>query len=286
LQKQVICPVTVRQPTSPPSSKRIIVQRPTTAHPSPGGYDFHRSMFVVCLTMVFPGVIRIGVNRQPKGGAMKAIHRLIEEQVGRWEILRREKPEARRMPVITISREPGSGGKLVARAVADRLGLDLFDQEVINAMAKDADTSTRVIRTLDEKSVSMIDDWVTAAISQRHLWPDELSRVLMRVIGTIGRHGKAVIVGRGANFVLPPEARFRVRIIAPQDQRISRVAETYGLSQEEAKTRVLRTESDRRAFVRKYFHSDIRDPLNYDMILNSGTLSIESCADAICNVLA
>lgn len=216
---------------------------------------------------------------------MRSIHQLIEEQVGRWEILRKEKPEARHMPVITISREPGSGGKLVARAVADRLKLDLFDQEVINAMAKNADTTTRVIRTLDEKSVSMINDWVSAAISQRHLWPDEFSKILMRVIGAIGRHGKAVILGRGANFVLPPEARFRVRVIAPLDRRISRVAEAHGLSREEAKTRVLRTEADRRAFVRKYFYSDIRDPIYYDMVLNTGTLSIESAAAAICAVV-
>lgn len=216
---------------------------------------------------------------------MKTIHRLIEEQVGRWEALRRKPPEVRQMPVVTISREPGSGGRPIAEAVADKLGFDLFDQEIINAMAKNADTTTRVIRTLDEKSVSMIDDWVSAAISQRHLWPDELSRVLMRVIGTIARHGRAVIIGRGANFVLPPEARFRVRIIAPLDRRISRVAETYGVSREEAKSRVLRTESDRRAFVRKYFHSDIRDPRNYDMVLNTGTLSVASCAAAICTAL-
>ena len=64
----------------------------------------------------------------------------------------------------------------------------------------------------------LIEDWVSAAISERHLWPDEVSRLLMRVIGAIGRHGKAIIVGRGANFVLPPENRFRVRIITPLER--------------------------------------------------------------------
>ena len=214
---------------------------------------------------------------------MKAMHQLIEEQVRRWEILRKEDQEEKTMPVITLSREPGSGGKLVAKAVADRLGLDLFHQEIINAMAENADTSTRVIRTLDEKGLSMIEDWVSAAISERHLWPDEVSRVLMRVIGAIGRHGKAIIVGRGANFVLPPENRFRVRIVAPLELRVNRVAETYAVSKKEAKRHVLRTESDRRAFVRKYFHSDIGDPANYDVILNTGTLSVESAAAAICS---
>jgi cytidylate kinase len=107
----------------------------------------------------------------------------------------------------------------------------------------------------------------------------------MRVIGTIGRHGNAIIVGRGANFVLPPENRFRVRVIAPLETRVNRVAETYGVTKKEAKQRVLRTESDRRAFVRKFFHSDIGDPANYEMILNTGTLSVESAAAAICSAL-
>jgi cytidylate kinase len=216
---------------------------------------------------------------------MKAIHQLIEEQVRRWEILRKEKKDLKALPVITLSREPGSGGRLVARAVADRLGLDLFHQEIINAMAENADTTTRVIQTLDERGVSMIEDWVSAAISDRHLWPDEVAKVLMRVIGAIGKHGKAIIVGRGANFVLPPENRFRVRIIAPLERRVSCVAEFFGVSKDEAKRRVMRTESDRRAFIRKYFHSDIADPENYDMVLNTGTLSIESAAAAICNAV-
>ena len=82
---------------------------------------------------------------------MKPIHQMIEEQVRRWEILRRETTAAKPLPVITLSREPGSGGRHVARIVADRLGLDYFHQELINAMAENADTSTRVVRTLDER---------------------------------------------------------------------------------------------------------------------------------------
>ncbi len=217
---------------------------------------------------------------------MRATHQLIEEQVRRWEMLKPQKREEALIPVITLSREPGSGGKFVAKAVAERLGLTLFHQELINAMADNADTSTRVIRTLDERGISMIEDWVSAAISDRHLWPDEMSQVLMKVLGTIGRHGNAIIVGRGANFVLPTENRFRVRIIAPLGKRVNCVAETHGISNKEAQKRVLRTESDRRAFVRKYFHSDICDPANYDIILNTGTLSVESAAAAICTAVA
>ena len=131
----------------------------------------------------------------------------------------------------------------------------------------------------------MLEDWVSAAISDRHLWPDEYASMMMKVIGTIGRHGRAVIVGRGANFVLPPENRFRVRIIAPFEKRIACVAEAYGISKQEAKQRVLRTESERKAFIRKYFYSDIGNPANYDMVLNTGTLSVDSAAAAICSAI-
>jgi len=216
---------------------------------------------------------------------MKAMHQLIEEQVRRWEIFRREEKKEKILPVITLSREPGSGGKFVARAVAQRLGLELFHEELINAMAENVNTSARVIRTLDERGLSMLEDWVSAAISDRHLWPDEFSRMLMKVIGTIGRHGKAIVIGRGANFVLPSENRFRVRIIAPFEKRVNCVAETHSTSKKEAQQRVLNTESNRRAFIRKYFHSDIRDPVNYDMVLNTGTLSVETAAATICSAV-
>ncbi|MDA8137284.1 MAG: cytidylate kinase-like family protein [Desulfobacteraceae bacterium] len=159
--------------------------------------------------------------------------------------------------------------------------LELFDGELINAMAEDTDTCARLVRSLDEKGLSMLEDWVAAAISDRHLWPDEFARSLMKVIGTIGRHGNAIIIGRGANFVLPPENRFRVRIIAPLEKRINCIAETYNISNSDAKRRVLSTESNRRAFARKYFHSDIGDSLNYDLVLNTGTFSVEKAAEII-----
>jgi cytidylate kinase len=103
----------------------------------------------------------------------------------------------------------------------------------------------------------------------------------MKILGTIGKHGRAVIVGRGANFLLPPEKRLSVRVIAPQEVRIKNVAREYSVSVDVAKTRILKTESDRKAFIKKYFNGDIEDPLNYDLIINTGTLSIDDAANAV-----
>jgi cytidylate kinase len=216
----------------------------------------------------------------------RGIHQIVEEQAQRWQRLHAEKKEKKsRTPVITFSREPGSGGRLIAEGVAERLGMDLFNQEVIHAMAESAKVSTRLLETLDERGVSILEDWVSSLISERHLWPDEYLKHLLKVIGTIGRHGHAVIVGRGANFVLPPENRLRVRVIAPREVRVQNVARQYDVPVEEARRRVVRTGSDRKAFIRKYFNANIEDPLNYDLVINTGSVALEAAALSVCALL-
>ena len=93
------------------------------------------------------------------------------------------------------------------------------------------------------------------------------------------------MVGRGANFVLPPEKRFSVRIVAAQGWRINNVAQEFDISLEDAKRRVMRTESDRRAFIRKYFNADIADPTNYDLVVNTSTLNVDDAVQVISSAL-
>lgn len=217
---------------------------------------------------------------------MKSIPRLIEEQVNRWQIMHKEgKEEKEGVSIVTVSREPGSGGSIVAGKLADKLGIDIFHQEVINEIAKRADVSEKLLETLDERGLSILEDWISSLVYDRHLWPDEYMQHLMKVVGTIGKHGRAVIVGRGANFVLPPEKRFSVRIVAPQSWRIQNVSKEYDLAPEEAKRRVMRTESDRRAFIRKYFNADIADPTNYDLVINTATLNVDDAVNVISSAL-
>lgn len=213
---------------------------------------------------------------------IRSIHQIIDEQVKKWEMMRKEKKKKEDgIPVITISREPGSGGRIVAEGIAERLGLDLFHREIIHEMAESADISTRVLETLDEKGLTVVEDWISELVYERHLWPDQYLKHLMKVIGAIGEHGRAVIVGRGASFILPPEGRFSVRIVAPLEVRVQNVARNFDVSVEEARRRVLRTESDRRSFTRKYFYADIADPIHYNLVVNTGGLSIDAAVGAI-----
>jgi cytidylate kinase len=214
--------------------------------------------------------------------AMKSIPKLIEEQVHRWQMTRKKEAlEKEGISVVTVSREPGSGGRIIAGRLAEKLGIDIFHQEVIHQIAESADVSETVLETLDERGLNTLEHWIASLVHERHLWPDRYLQHLMKVIGTIGNHGRAVIVGRGANFVLPPEKRFAVRIVAPQAWRIENVSREFSLSTDEAKRRVLRTESDRRAFIRKYFNADIADPTNYDLVINTNTLKLEDAVNVI-----
>jgi len=204
----------------------------------------------------------------------------------RWQLMQSKKAIDKPAEfTITISREPGSGGRVVAQKLAEKLGFTVFHQEVLLEIAKRADVSEKLLATLDEKGLSVLEDCISALVYDRHLWPDEYLKHLMKVIGAIGKHGRAIIVGRGANFVVPPQYRLRLRIVAPQDVRIENVVRTYDVRAEDAKRHIIRTESDRRAFIRKYFNADIANPTNYDLVINTGSLEIDKAVDAVIAML-
>jgi cytidylate kinase len=205
----------------------------------------------------------------------RSIEKIVDEQVRKWQYINQERAQPLAShPVITVSREPGSGGRIIAQKLGEVLGLDVFHQEVIHAMAKSADVSARLLESLDEKGLNVLEEWIASLVDDRHLWPDRYLRHLMKVVVTVGKHGGAVVVGRGANFILPPARRLRLRVCAPRDIRVHRVAEDFKVSRAKAQKRIIRTESDRQAFIRKYFNADIADPSHYDLLINTGELEI------------
>lgn len=216
----------------------------------------------------------------------RSIEQLIDDQVKKWGFDHRERPsQTPDVTMVTVSRDPGSGGKLIAEGIAEKLQFDMFHQNVIHEMAKSAQVKNRVLESLDEKGLSMLEDWIAALVNEKHLWPDEYLQHLLKVIGTIGKHGKAVMVGRGANYVLPQKTTFRLRVTAPRKFRAEKVSQAYDIPIKDAEHRILKTESDRLSFIRKYFHQDIEDPSNYDLVINTLNITIEEAIDMVCHLL-
>jgi cytidylate kinase len=74
-------------------------------------------------------------------------------------------------------------------------------------------------------------------------------------------------------------------VIAPRGFRAQKVAEEFDLSIKDAERRILKTESNRRAFIRKYFHQDIEDPNNYDLVINTGNIRLDEAIDGVCHII-
>jgi len=99
------------------------------------------------------------------------------------------------------------------------------------------------------------------------------------VLSTIGKHGNAVILGRGAHCVLCKQNVLRVRIVSPMAVRCGYIRKSLDMNSDDAYRHIVRTDADRTAFVKRYFNSDAADPSNYDLILNTGTLSVEKAVE-------
>ncbi len=210
----------------------------------------------------------------------RSIEQIVDQQVKNWNMASKTlETEQEKKPVITISRETATGGQLLAEELAKQLGFDFFDQELVHKMAENENISTRLMKSLDEKGSSIIEEWLTAF--SEHFWPDHYLKQLINVVGTIGQHGKAVVVGRGAQFILPASSCLSVRFVAPKKYKIKNLVQEQGISQTQAEKQIQKEDSERRAFIQKYFQTDIADPHNYDLILNLGNISFEQAIKTI-----
>jgi cytidylate kinase len=193
----------------------------------------------------------------------------------------REASSLEQGPWVTVSKEIGSGGEDIAGRVAERLGWHLFDREILEAIARTTHSRERLLSRFDERAVGRIDDFFANLLTPRVPSRSRFLGDMMQVIWLLGRAGHAVLVGRGANWILDPRWGVRVRLTAPVEARIDRVARAGGLSQVEAQKRVREDDAGRAGFVRQVFGRDIADPLGYDLTLNTAVLETAVCCRLI-----
>jgi cytidylate kinase len=193
------------------------------------------------------------------------------------------RPPEKPGPVITISRQLGSGGRLVAGRLAERLGWSLWDKDLVDAIAENADVSHRIVEAFDEKTLSEIDVLTRTLIGEPGIGKFYYGHHLARVILAVARHGNAVILGRGANFLLT--GALNVRVVASEELRISNLMEYGEMSREEALDRINESDRERAEFVRRLYHKDIEDPLAYDLVVTLDQFGIESVVEIILTAL-
>jgi cytidylate kinase len=216
------------------------------------------------------------------------MEQLVARQFHLWEHSRVQNAVTGReniVPSITISKEIGSQGEEFAQALSQRLGWKIFDRELVEYIAQNAHVRQNMVEMFDEKTQNEIHNWVFTLLDSHALGSDKYFKHLVTAITTIGEEGGAIILGRGANFILSCQRALKVKVTAPLQHRIGIIMQKFEVSEKEAFARVHLTDKERQAFLHRFFHHDSEEISSYDLVLNLGTLSLSDAENIVIQAL-
>jgi cytidylate kinase len=202
------------------------------------------------------------------------------------------------MAVITITRQYGAGGSLVARLIAERLGWTVIDNEFVGEVAKRAGLPPEEIAAREERAPSLLERLATAlALSAPEMFApaasvegaeadeERLIRITERVIAEAAAHGRVVLVGRGATAYLGTAGEgahaLHVYVVAPGPVRIKTVMERQSLTEVEATRTVQEIDAARERYLERYYRRRRDDAATYHLVVNTAWLGYEGAADLV-----
>ena len=201
------------------------------------------------------------------------------------------------MPIVTVSRQYGSGGSEVAERVARALGWKLYDNAVVDEVASRLRMTPAEVSAREERVPSLVERMASAmALGVPEVMPvvgdiatqpseERMVMVTRRVIEDAVRAGPAVLVGRGAQCMLAARSdALHVFCYAPFDELVRRAVEELGVPFPEARKQVADMNRQREEYVKRYFSRDWRDLANYDLCVNTSRLGLDSAADLVVRV--
>lgn len=220
---------------------------------------------------------------------MASIELLVDRQLNKYALRQRAEtrpptepaPAPTRLRVITISRQSGSGGHTLATRLAEKLGFECIDRQILDYIAQSTNARKRLIASLDEKTRSGVDLWVEGILRGRYVDQSEYVHWLVKSVTAMAEHGDAVILGRGGNVILGARGGLHVRVVAPRDIRIANLVNHRRMPLAEARQWVEESDVQRRKFHWENFGADIDNPEDYDLMINTGTNSLADAETVI-----
>lgn len=187
------------------------------------------------------------------------------------------------LPVLTIGREFGSGGRIIARKVAEALQIPFYDRALISMAAEETGLSEDYVRETEQKPTASF--LYNLYMSTQNLpISDQVFLAQSDVIRQVAAKGPCVIVGRGADYVLRDQAGCRNLFIhAPLEQRIERARAVYQVAATNYKAFVLREDKRRAVYYSRYTGQVWGKVQNYDLTINSG-LGLDTATELICSL--
>ncbi|BAE52525.1 cytidylate kinase-like family protein [Paramagnetospirillum magneticum] len=173
-----------------------------------------------------------------------------------------------RQPVITLSRDFGSGGDVIATRVCQRLKLPLYDEELLREVAGRLNDDPAIVRLMDEGFGRAKDMWLYRLFSGKDISPDAYRDSLVKVVMSLGRLG-GIIVGRGAHIILAGECALRVRVAGSPEVCAKRMAEQGHGNEADLLAKAQEINHRRGKFVWEAFHSRLSDASQFDITINT-----------------
>ena len=185
--------------------------------------------------------------------------------------------------IITIAREYGSGGRLIAQKVAEKVGLFYYDNEVIDLAAKEMGMEVDAIRKVSEqKSSSFMYTMSSAAFSLP--LNDQVFVMQSKIIRHLANHDSCIIVNGCADYILEDyDDVLTIFIHAPLESRIHRVKEVYKEQHDDYKKYVMKRDKGRSNYYNYYTTKKWGHLKNFDLTINSD-LGIERVAQIIADI--
>lgn len=191
--------------------------------------------------------------------------------------------------IITVSREFGAGGSELARRLGDRLGWQVLDDEVACRCAERLRIDTAACQRLREHSPTLLARLSAALLVSPPEAPgidmtnllriDAIAEAALESIMEAAQTLPLIFVGFGTQCIFRnrPNA-LHVRLVAPLETRVARLRDRYGWDINTATSRARRMDDDRWRYVQRYFHTDLLDPLLYDVQINTARATIDEAA--------
>lgn len=187
---------------------------------------------------------------------------------------------------INVGRQFGSGGKLVALALGRKLGIPVYDQELISKAAEQSGFSRELFAKSDEKRnllalSSFIVDVGRFGSADNYVSDNQLFVIQSNVIRSIADKGSAIFIGRCADYILRDRPCLDVFISASDEVRIKRVAERMGITPEQAESLMQKKDRTRETYYNYFTFGNWGVASNYDLCVDSSVLGIDGTADMI-----
>ena len=188
--------------------------------------------------------------------------------------------------IINVGRQLGSGGRLVALALGRKLGIPVYDQELIAKAAEQSGFSKELFANSDEKRnllalSSFIVDVGRFGSADNYMSDNQLFVIQSNVIRSLADKGPAIFIGRCSDYILRDRKCLDVFVTATDEVRIKRIAERMNITPEQADSLMRKKDRTRETYYNYYTFGNWGVASNYDLCVDSSVLGIEGTADMI-----